>query len=118
MLGRGSLWLCCVVPRLIYAWVWRFVGLFDESHAQTTPMLTSFALLAMPRVELFRVFVLPEGDWNFILMGIRLPDDIIHKIRRVFPPSDEEGSDRPYWKHTSNGEFLTKSAYAIVTGQI
>ena len=49
-----------------------------------------------------------------MLSGL-LPRNIYEFIARVTPPSIFSGSDTPPWKGSHDGNFSTKSAYAVMT---
>ncbi|KAH1057050.1 hypothetical protein J1N35_035115 [Gossypium stocksii] len=58
--------------------------------------------------------VLDNGEWNFDLFKLWLPDDVVNRIISIPPPSESAGPDTIFWSKTTCGVFSVKSAYSLL----
>ena len=74
----------------------------------------------VPLTELYKreVDYWREGSgWNWNLIDNYLPPQVRTQIAPIFLRQDEEDSNGLCWDSTTNGEFITKSAYELVEGE-
>ncbi|CAN1783234.1 Putative ribonuclease H protein At1g65750 [Linum perenne] len=58
--------------------------------------------------------VTDEGGWNFELLDILLPPEVIELIAGVSPPRHDRGEDDLVWGLEDSGQFTIKSAYNLL----
>ncbi|KAK9177868.1 hypothetical protein WN943_027058 [Citrus x changshan-huyou] len=56
-------------------------------------------------------FVDDEGNWNWIMFGHFLPNQIFPQITAIKPPSDEGCENQPFWAHSKSGNFTSKQSF-------
>lgn len=52
-----------------------------------------------------------DSGWNWLLLRLLFPVDILQHIRACFPPNDTFRADMCSWKLNSNGSFTVKTVY-------
>ena len=55
-----------------------------------------------------------DGIGTLLIAISPVPPKVRTQIAPIFLRHDEEDSDGLYWDSTTNGEFITKSAYELV----
>lgn len=60
--------------------------------------------------------VKPDGQWDFELLSLLIPQDIIKCIKAIIPPRDNADDDRRLWTGNKLGEYFVASGYNQVNG--
>ncbi|XP_028802470.1 uncharacterized protein LOC114757563 [Neltuma alba] len=82
--------------------------------------LLQFAIREVPesmREELVTTYVSDSGTCEWQKFAEFLPNTILNTINQTYPYVHGESCDRPVWKGSSNGEFLVKAAYSMLSGE-
>lgn len=75
------------------------------------PLINHIPVFANINIEcLLSDLVTEKGNWNFSLLQVWLPDEIVRHIRGVAPLHPLDGPNRLSWCHTSTRAFSIKSA--------
>ncbi|KAF7843708.1 putative ribonuclease H protein At1g65750 family [Senna tora] len=61
-------------------------------------------------------FLTGSGAWDWEAFEHLIPHDICLKIHSIPPPVRNDSEDTPVWSLNKNGQFSTKSAYRLITG--
>lgn len=56
-----------------------------------------------------------SGDWNWKLLRLYFPRNILDYIRASTPPCANFGTDMCCWKFNSNGKFTVQLAYRNIS---
>ena len=57
-----------------------------------------------------------DGQWDFELLSLLIPQDIIKCIKAIIPPRDNADDDRRLWTGNKLGEYFVASGYNQVNG--
>ena len=67
-------------------------------------------------LKLFEMILEQGQGWKWEILSFELPRCINDKIRAIPRYQVGRGEDIIIWKHSKDGEFTTKSGYALVNG--
>jgi len=67
-------------------------------------------------MKLFDFLLGLEQGWKWEVLSFKLPPSIKERIKAIPRQQVGRGEDVIMWKHSKNGEFTTKSAYALING--
>ena len=65
--------------------------------------------LRLPALQVFDTR--PWGGWDRNKLMRWFPPQVVTHIMRAYPPSEERGEDKYFWKPSSDGCFTVNSAY-------
>lgn len=86
-------------------WVPRVGPLIEHVKDSNRPITNS----------MLKDMVIDDRTWNLEAFRDNLLKGIVQKIMDISPPYPLAGPDKVCWSHASNGSFLIKNAYQMLT---
>lgn len=75
------------------------VNIWNDSWIEPGLVLRNFDISIPADMEHFHVndLVGLNGEWDFSVLQVVVPADILGKVKAVLPPSDADGEDQRLW---------------------